>query len=192
MVKEKDLSFVYLKYGTEILNGFLFGIRNDKKYHLVKINENLSERKVVETTDMIQNSTVFVHTNTLDVINLNDGFLRRMSFDASLNNKVSEIQTLDFKDKYYDEQGIITFDGTNYQVFFPFILPLHSGIKMHTLNNQFKPIKSQTVFNFLEVEEPMDENTVHLLYASKLENNFWLFFKMGADLRYTKIIANTK
>ena len=192
MVKEKELNFVFLKYGTEIPNGLLFGIREDKKYHLVKINENLSETKVVETTDMIQNSTVFVHTNTLDVINLNDGFLRRMSFDASLNNKVSEIQTLDFKDKYYDEQGIITFDGTNYQVFFPFSLPLYSGIKMHTLNNQLKPIKSQTVFNFLEVEEPMDENMVHLLYASKLENNFWLFFKMGADLRYTKIIANTK
>ena len=192
MVKEKELNFVYLKYGTEILNGFLFGIRNDKKYHLVKINENLSERKVVETTDMIQNSTVFVHTNTLDVINLNDGFLRRMSFDASLNNKVSEIQTLDFKDKYYDEQGIITFDGTNYQVFFPFSLPLYSGIKMHTLNNQLKPIKSQTVFNFLEVEEPMDENMVHLLFASKLGTHFWLFLKVGADLRYTKIIANTK
>ena len=69
---------------------------------------------------------------------------------------------------------------------------MHSGIKMHTLNNQFKPIKSKNVFKFLEVEEPMDDNMVHLLYASKLGEDFWLFFKMGTDLRYTKFVENTK
>ena len=192
MVKEKELNFVFLKYGTEIPNGFLFGLREDKKYYLVKVSENLSEIETIETTSIIQNATAFSHADKFDLINLEDGYLRKVSFDLSLNPRENRSELLDFKDKYYDEQGIITFDGTNYQVFFPFSLPLHSGIKMHTLNNQFKPIKSQTVFNFLEVEEPMDENTVHLLYASKLENNFWLFFKMGADLRYTKIIANTK
>ena len=192
MVKEKELGFVYLKHGTEIPNGFLFGIREDKKYHLVKVSENLSEAKTIETTSMIQNASAFFHTDKLDIINLEDGYLRKVSFDLTLNHRVNRSELLDFKDKYYDEQGIITFDGTNYQVFFPFSLPLYSGINMHTLNNQLKPVKSQTVFNFLELEEPMDENTVHLLYASKLENNFWLFFKMGTDLRYTKIIANTK
>ncbi len=191
MIKEKDLSFVYLKYGTEILDGFLFGIRKDKTYHLVKASVNLAGAKVMETTSMIQNSTVFIHADDLDIINLQDGFLKRISFDASLDRNLSEIQTVDFKDKYYDEDGAITHDGKNYHVFFTSSFPLHSGIKMYTLNNQFKPIKAQSVFNFLEVEEPMEDNMAHLLYASKLYNHFWLFFKMGSDLRYTKIIENT-
>ena len=190
-VDEKNLSFVYLKYGAEIPDGFLFGIREDKTYHLVKTNANLSQAKAVETTSMIQNSNVFVHENEIDIINLQDGFLRRVSFDATLEHQLSKIQVTDFKDKYYDEDGTIIHDGKNYQVFFAYHFALHSGIKMHTLNNQFKPIKSQTVFNFLEVEEPMQDNVVHLLYASKLENQFWLFLKVGNDLRYTKIIENT-
>ncbi|WP_165953170.1 hypothetical protein [Pedobacter changchengzhani] len=192
MVKEKNLSFVYLKYGTEIPGGFLFGIREDKAYHLVKASVNLSEVKVMETTSMIQNSTAFVQGNKLDIINVLDGFLRRISYDASLDRKLNELQVVDFKDKYYDEDGTITLDGKNYQVFFPYHFPLQSGVKMHTLNDQFKLIKSQSVFYFLQVEEPMDDNMLHLLYASKLENNFWLFFKMGNDLRYTKFMENTK
>lgn len=187
MVKEKDLSFVYLKYGTEIPDGFIFGIREDKKYHLVKINANLSEAKTIETTSMIQNATAFFHKNNFDIISSEDGFLKKISFDTSLSHKLSEIQVVDFKDKYYDEDGIITFDGANYQAFFPFSLPLYSGIKMHSLNHQFKPIQEQTVHQFLQVEEPMDDNMVHLLYASKLENQFWLFLKVGTDLHYVKI-----
>lgn len=190
MIKGKDLDFVNLKYSTEISDGFLFGVREEKQYYLVKTSVNLTEAKVLETNSMIQNSTVFVRANNLDIINLEDGFLKRISFDASLSHQLSEIQRTDFKDKYYDEDGTITHDGKNYQVFFAYHLPLHSGIKMYTLNNQFKPIKAQSVFNFLEVEDPMSDNMVHLLYASKLENHFWLFFKMGNDLRYTKIIDN--
>lgn len=189
-VDEKNLSFVYLKYGTEIPDGFLFGIREDKTYHLVKTNANLSQTKVVETTSMIQNSTVFVHSNKVDIINLEDGLLKHISFDSSLNHQLSEIQLTNFKDKYYDEDGTITFDGANYQVFFPFSLPLYSGIKMYTLSKQFKPIKSHSVFNFLEVEEAMDDDMVHLLYASKLGNNFWLFLKVGNDLQYVKSLIN--
>lgn len=190
MVKEKDLSFVYLKYGTEIPDGFLFGIREDKTYHLVKTNTNLSDAKVMETTSMIQNSNIFVHENEIDIINLQDGFLTRVSFDATLEHQLSKIQLTDFKDKYYDEDGTIIHDGKNYQVCFPYHFPLHSGIKMHTLNSQFKPTKSQTIFNFLEVEEPMEDNMVHLLYASKLENQFWLFLKVGTDLKYVKSRIN--
>lgn len=191
-VDEKKLNFVYLRYGTEIPDGFLFGIREEKKYHLIKTNEHLSETKMVETTEMIQNATAFLHKEKLDVLNLEDGFLRQASFDASLNHQVGQTQVVDFKDKYYDEDGTFTHDGKNYQVFFPYHFPLYSGIRMHTLNDQFRPIKSQSVFNFLEVEEPMEENMVHLLYASKLEKNFWLFFKMGNDLRYTKFGEITK
>ncbi|WP_026976800.1 hypothetical protein [Flavobacterium tegetincola] len=187
MVKEKDLSFVYLKYGTEIPDGFIFGIRENKKYHLVKISANLSEAKTIETTSMIQNATAFFNKNNFDIINSEDGFLKKISFDTSLSHKLSEIQVVDFKDKYYDEDGIISFDGANYQAFFPFSLPFYSGIKMHTINHQFKPIQEQTVHQFLQVEEPMDDNMVHLLYASKLENQFWLFLKVGTDLHYVKI-----
>lgn len=139
---------------------------------------------------MIQNSTVFVHSNKVDIINLEDGLLKHISFDSSLNHQLSEIQLTNFKDKYYDEDGTITFDGANYQVFFPFSSPLYSGIKMYTLSKQFKPIKSHSVFNFLEVEEAMDDNMVHLLYASKLGNNFWLFLKVGNDLQYVKSLIN--
>ena len=190
MIKGKDLDFVSLKYGTEIPDGFLFGVRDEKKYYLIKTSANLADAKVSETSSMIQNSTAFVHSNNLDIINLENGFLRRISFDASLSHQLSKTQRTDFKDNYYDEDGTITHDGKNYQIFFSYHLPLHSGIKMYTLNHQFKPIKAQSIFNFLEVEEPTSDNMVHLLYASKLENHLWLFFKMGTDLRYTKIIDN--
>ncbi|MEO5911622.1 MAG: hypothetical protein ABIP95_12085 [Pelobium sp.] len=186
-VDEKNLSFVYLKYGTEIPDGFLLGIRQEKKYHLVKINENLSAAKIIETSEIIQNATVFVDSTKVDVVNFEDGYLRKISFDASLNHRINRSELIDFKDKYYDEDGTITFDGANYQVFFPFSLPLYSVIKMYTLNQQFKRIKQETVYQFLEVENPIDENMVHLLYASKLQNKFWLFLKVGTDLQYVKI-----
>ncbi len=189
-VDEKNLSFVYLRYGTEITGGFLFGLRNDKQYHLVKTSVDLTVANIKETTSIIQNATAFINVNQLDIINLQDGLLRHFSFTRSISQQKSEISVTDFDQKYYDQDGLITYDGKSYNVFFSYSTPLHSGIKMYTLDNQMKPIQSKNVYNFLEIEEPMEHNLVHLLYASKLQNHFWLFFKKGEDLNYTKIVES--
>lgn len=185
---ENDLGVVNLKYGTEITDGFLFGLRNNKRYYLVKTTVDLTEARVRETTSMIQNSTAFTHANQLDIINLQDGLLSHISFNPSISQQNSEIMVTDFDQKYYDQPGVITHDGKNYQVFFSYSAPLHSGIKMYVLNHQMKPISARNIFNFLEIEEPMEHNLVHLLYTSKMEKHVWLFFKKGVDLHYTKVM----
>ena len=187
-VDEKSLNFVYLQYGTEITDGFLFGVRNDKQYHLVKTSIDLTKANAIETTSIIQNSTAFMRADELDIMNLQDGFLRYLSFNSSINTQKSEIGVTEFDQNYYDKDGAITYDGENYHVFFSYDSPLKSGIKMYTLNMHMKPINAKNIFNFLDIEEPMEHNLVHLLYASKVKNHVWLFFKKGEKLHYTKIM----
>ena len=88
---------------------------------------------------------------------------------------------------YYDEDGIVVYDGLNYKLFAPYRLSQHSGINLLTLNDQLEAIKTQCVYQFLPLEEPEYNNMIHLQYATKLNNEWWVLFRHESTLRYAKV-----
>lgn len=177
---------VHLKYGLKTSTDFVFGIKQDDEYFLIKTDAELANVKQIKTTNAISGATLFVSDKTVDVLKSDNGVLQKIAFDADLktmlNNKRKVIENW-----YYDEDGVVVYDGLNYKVFAPYRLSQHSGINLLTFNDQLETIKKQCVYQFLPLEEPEYNNMIHLQYATKLNSDWWLLFRHEDTLRYAKV-----
>ena len=182
----KKTEIVYLKYGLKSSADFVFGIKQGDDYFLVKINKDLTNAKLIKTTKEISDATLFVNTKTIDVFKSDRSVLHKISFDADLKTMLSN-QHHEFENWYYDEDGIVVFDGLNYKLFAPYRLAQHSGINLLTLNDKLETIKTQCVYQFLPLEEPEYNNMIHLQYATKQRQDWLLLFRHESTLRYAKV-----
>lgn len=177
---------VHLKYGLKTSTDFVFGIKQGDEYFLIKTDAELANVKQIKTTNAISGATLFVSDKTVDVLKSDNGVLQKIAFDADLktmlNNKRKVIENW-----YYDEDGVVVYDGLNYKVFAPYRLSQHSGINLLTFNDQLETIKKQCVYQFLPLEEPEYNNMIHLQYATKLNSDWWLLFRHEDTLRYAKV-----
>ncbi|RYE11953.1 MAG: hypothetical protein EOP34_11705, partial [Rickettsiales bacterium] len=102
--------------------------------------------------------------------------MEKISFDADLKTMLSNQHKV-IENWYYDEDGLVVFDGLNYKLFAPYRLSQNSGVNLLTLNNELETIKTQCVYQFLPLEEPEYDNMMHLQYATKLNSDWWLLFR---------------
>lgn len=182
----KTLEIVHLKYGLKSSVDFVFGIKQGDDYFLVKTNSDLTETKLIKATKEISGATIFVKDKTIDVLKSDRSVLYKMSFDADLKTMVNNQHQV-FEDWYYDEDGIVVYDGLNYKLFAPYSLSQYSGINLLTLNEKLETIKKQCIYQFLPLEEPEYNNMIHLQYATKQNEDWLLLFRHESTLRYAKV-----
>jgi hypothetical protein len=182
----KNIEIIHLKYGLKSSADFVFGIKQGDDYFLVKTNIDLTDAKLIKTTNEISGATLFVKDKTIDVLKSDRSVLYKMSFDADLKTMLSNQHQV-FEDWYYDEDGIVVYDGLNYKLFAPYRLSQHSGINLLTLNEKLETIKKQCVYQFLPLEEPEYNNMIHLQYATKQNEDWLLLFRHESTLRYAKV-----
>lgn len=182
----KNFELVDLKYGLKSSNDFVFGIKQGDDYYLVKTDEKLENVKCIKTTKALRHSTLFVHDKTIHVLKSDNNNLSKISFDKGLTKQLSEQHKL-IENWYYDEDGLVIYDGSNYKLFAPFQLEQHSGIELLTLSSNLEIINKQCVYQFLPLEEPEYTNMIHLQYAAKVNNDWWLLFRQESSLNYVKV-----
>ncbi|RZL66517.1 MAG: hypothetical protein EOO93_05760 [Pedobacter sp.] len=182
----KNFELVDLKYGLKSSNDFVFGIKQGDEYYLVKTDEKLENVKCIKTTKALRHSTLFVHDKTIDLLKSDHNNLLKISFDKGLTKQLSE-QHKSIENWYYDEDGLVVYDGSNYKLFAPLKLEQHSGIELLTLSSDLEITNKQCVYQFLPLEVPEYTNMMHLQYAAKVNNNWWLLFRQESSLKYVKI-----
>lgn len=182
----KKTEIVHLKYGLKNSADFVFGIKHGDDYFLVKTNQNLTGAKLIKTTSTLNGASIFANDKTVDVLKADNGVLQKISFDADLKTLLSNQRKV-IENWYYDEDGFVVYDGTQYKLFAPYRLALHSGINLLTLNEQLETIKKRCVYQFLPLEDPEYNNMMHLQYAAKQNDEWLLLFRRENSLKYAKV-----
>jgi len=182
----KNIEIIYLTYGIKSSADFVFGIKDGDDYFLIKTNKELTDAKLIKTTKEIDGATLFANNKTIDVFKSDRSVLHKISFDTDLKTILSNRHSL-IENWYYDEDGVVVYDGSNYKLFAPYRLSNLSGVNLLTLNNKLETVKKQCVYQFLPLEEPERNNMIHLQYATKLNHNWWLLFRHENNLKYVKV-----
>ena len=185
---KKSVSVTKVNYANADNGDFIFAVRIDEDYFLIKLDKTLNSAKAIQSDENLAYDN-FIMTQAGEIIALknNYGKFTATIYDDKLTRKKSQF-TMDMKDDYNDDRSYFFKDGDDIKLFTVYNKPFYTGIKAINFDKNLKWINDQCIYTFLPVEEQNSDNWTDFFYASKNnKNSVTLFFKKGNVLRFANI-----
>lgn len=182
------VSIVKVAYANIDSEDFIFAVRIDEGYFLVKLDKNLTSAKAIQSDKSIAYDN-FIMTQADEILTLNNSFGKFTAtvYDEDLTQKKSEL-SVKMEDDYNDDRSYFFKDGDDIKLFTVYNKPFYTGIKAINFDRNLKKMKDQCVYAFLPLEEQNSDNRTEFFYASKNnKNSITLFFKKNDVLRFANI-----